>query len=196
MLQRLLFYRFLLFNTLVFVSLAVAEYYSWISNFVHNDKSYISLAIMLVFTGAIFYQGWRAWKTSKMIDVFKHAVKNNTVLTQYNVICKYDVDKLSILRDKDLKKIDWMHYISNWLLFMGLIGTVVGFIVATSGIPASGIDDTDALNSILSYLISGVGIALYTTLAGSIAGLIVEINAAMIHTALSNFWADLIKEIG
>ena len=55
-------------------------------------------------------------------------------------------------------------------MLFGLIGTVVGFIIALSGVDAGKAGDVSAVFPMISTLIAGMSVALYTTLVGSIAG--------------------------
>jgi hypothetical protein len=40
-------------------------------------------------------------------------------------------------RDKDLAKVEWLASVSEWLVGLGLIGTVIGFIIALSSVDQS-----------------------------------------------------------
>ena len=200
MLSNLLFYRFLLFNLLVFLGIGAVAQQGWITAFVENDPSYISLAIIAVFLLTEIYQGMKSWTISKRINALKFAVKNKDMLhNEYPSFYGKSIAKLKILARKDEEKIKWMGRIAKWLVVMGLIGTVIGFIIALSGIPSgllSGEEGVEGIQQGVGLLIVGMYVALYTTLAGSVVGLIVEINAAMIKTALSNYWNDIMVELG
>lgn len=199
MLQNLLLYRFILLNSIIFVCFGAALHYGWIIAFIQNDQSYISLVIISVFILSIIYQFWRALTTSKKINALKYAIKNNVVQEKYKHISIYPVEKLLVLRDKDLQKIRWMGKVAAWLVVLGLIGTVIGFIIALSGVPEASLSGSEGVSGIqhsVALLVQGMYVALFTTLAGSIAGLIVELNASLIHTGLFNYWADLIEKLG
>lgn len=62
-----------------------------------------------------------------------------------------------------------VNYISRGVVLLGLIGTVVGFIMALSGVSVESISDFDNLAPMITSLISGMAVALYTTLVGSLA---------------------------
>ena len=49
-----------------------------------------------------------------------------------------------------------------------MIGTVIGFIIALSGVDSSVASNPEEVGNMVSSLISGMSVALYTTLAGSI----------------------------
>ena len=54
---------------------------------------------------------------------------------------------------------------------VGLIGTVVGFIIALSGVDPARADDLDATRVMVATLIAGMSTALFTTLLGALANL-------------------------
>ena len=203
MLNNLLIYRFIIFNILILVGIAAAGQQGWLVAFVESDKSHISLAIITIFLGAWAYQAYKANVISKRINAFKHAVgtkhtKGSTWLDPYRDSIR-PVSVLVIIRDKDLTKIEWMFAIAKWLVVIGLIGTIVGFIIGLSGVSQSelsGEQDIEGIKNSIVTIITGMHVALYTTLAGAVAGLIIELNAKMMHTALYNHWADIIKELG
>ena len=64
----------------------------------------------------------------------------------------------------------WRHVgmLREMLLFLGLIGTVLGVIVAFSGVEPGKLDDIDYVKEMGTVLLSGMGTALYTTLVGAI----------------------------
>ena len=66
--------------------------------------------------------------------------------------------------------------ISEALVMLGLIGTVFGFIVALSGVDPDKAGDVSQVSGMVSRLIEGMGIALWTTLEGSVLSLWLAIN--------------------
>jgi biopolymer transport protein ExbB/TolQ len=58
--------------------------------------------------------------------------------------------------------------IANTLVLLGLIGTVLGFIIALSGVDPEHVADVAAIAPMVSTLISGMPTSLYTTLVGAI----------------------------
>jgi len=71
--------------------------------------------------------------------------------------------------------------IANSLVMLGLIGTVIGFVIALSGVDSAAAGDITAITGMVSTLISGIGVALYTTLAGSVFSLWLTVNYNILH---------------
>lgn len=59
--------------------------------------------------------------------------------------------------------------LSDGVLFLGLVGTALGFIIAMSGIEAAKIADLEYIQTLGANILAGMGTALYTTLIGSIS---------------------------
>lgn len=64
-----------------------------------------------------------------------------------------------------------VRHIASSLVVLGLIGTVLGFIIALSGVDPSSASDVGAIGPMVSTLIEGMSVALYTTLLGAILNL-------------------------
>jgi biopolymer transport protein ExbB/TolQ len=66
-------------------------------------------------------------------------------------------------------------------VFLGLIGTVIGFIIALSGVNAEAAADVSSIGPMVTTLISGMSIALYTTLVGAILNIWLMINYRLLE---------------
>lgn len=71
--------------------------------------------------------------------------------------------------------------VANALVMLGLIGTVWGFIVALSGVDPATAGDVSKVAQMVSKLVEGMGIALYTTLEGSVLALWLTVNRQMLQ---------------
>jgi hypothetical protein len=76
-------------------------------------------------------------------------------------------------------------------VFLGLIGTVIGFIIALSGVDPSRATEVDNVARMIATLISGMSVAMYTTLAGSVLYVWLSVN----HRILANGSVSLITAI-
>lgn len=69
--------------------------------------------------------------------------------------------------DKALLKVEWMETVSEWLVGLGLLGTVVGFSTAMSGIDQSSVMQAAGAQNAVAALMQGMRVALNTTLLGA-----------------------------
>ncbi|NQU71862.1 MAG: MotA/TolQ/ExbB proton channel family protein [Rhodospirillales bacterium] len=73
-------------------------------------------------------------------------------------------------------RISVVRHIANSLVLLGLIGTVVGFIIALSGVDPQKAADVASISPMVSTLIRGMSTALYTTLVGGVLNLWLTVN--------------------
>jgi hypothetical protein len=59
-------------------------------------------------------------------------------------------------------------YYGNAAVVLGLIGTVTGFIIAFSGVDAESVSTVAGTTAMVTSLVSGMGVAFYTTLMGAV----------------------------
>ena len=72
------------------------------------------------------------------------------------------------MRMRVAHRISVVRHLANTLVLLGLIGTVLGFIIALSGVDPETAADVNSIAPMVSMLIKGMSTALYTTLIGSI----------------------------
>ena len=88
----------------------------------------------------------------------------------------------SALKLKLGARIASIRHLANSLVFLGLIGTVIGFIIALSGIDPNAAADVDSIGPMVSTLISGMSVALYTTLVGAILNVWLMVNYRLLES--------------
>ena len=98
----------------------------------------------------------------------------------WNGYLSWSVDKKNELREEDT---DTGWFLSEILLSLGMIGTVVGFIQMLSGfgVKADGVKGLQELLSTMSY---GMSTALYTTLGGLIFGNLLKLQCFILEKNL------------
>lgn len=80
---------------------------------------------------------------------------------------------IAYTRDYESKIADACWFLSEQMLALGMLGTVVGFIyLLSSGITSASVTDPTSLASLLANMSVGLGIALYTNAVGILASLI------------------------
>jgi hypothetical protein len=75
-------------------------------------------------------------------------------------------------------------FVADLLLSLGLLGTVIGFIFMLG--PISGLDASDqgAVKAALAAMSGGMAVALYTTMAGLIGGILLKIQGFLLDRAV------------
>jgi hypothetical protein len=67
-----------------------------------------------------------------------------------------------------------------WLVTLGLIGNVVGFIIALQNIDTGSLGTAEGVQKVAASLLAGMGVAFCSTLVGAVAALWISINAWVI----------------
>lgn len=75
-------------------------------------------------------------------------------------------------------------FVADLLLTLGLLGTVVGFILMLSPISGLESDDHGAIRHALTVMGGGMAVALYTTLTGLIGGTLLKIQGLLLDGAV------------
>ena len=195
--RSLLLLRYLLLNVIAFALLGVAWSQGYVHKVVHADQTYLSVVIFIVFVVGLVLCSQRLWMTNREIDALKStdglrppAVKH---LLSWNSRSEH-LPSAAISGSMRLRlshRISVVRHLGNTLVLLGLIGTVLGFIIALSGVDPDKSADVGSIAPMVSTLIQGMSTALYTTLIGSIFNVWLMANFQM----LSSGTVQLISEI-
>jgi biopolymer transport protein ExbB/TolQ len=98
----------------------------------------------------------------------------------------------NILRMRIANYISVVHHTAHSLVFLGLVGTVIGFIVALSGVDPEASVSVDNIGPMVATLIEGMSIALYTTLLGAVLHLWLLVNYRMLATGAMHLFNAIV----
>jgi hypothetical protein len=199
----LLVLRYALVNLIGFALLGAAYLQGWIHKVALGDQSRLSVVIAAVFLGGLAFCTFRVWQTSRDLNQVK-AFNPLVPSTTADYIAKLrgrGVESRSILastlRLKLSQRIGAVRHTAGSLVLLGLIGTVVGFIIALSGVDPETASDVQSIAPMVSTLIEGLSTALYTTLVGAVLNLWLMVNYRLLAggtvkliTALVEFGED------
>ena len=100
-----------------------------------------------------------------------------------------------VLRYRMANDVAIVGHVANTLVFLGLIGTVIGFIVALAGVDPAMSGKLHQVAPMVSSLIEGMGIALHTTLVGAVLHVWLIVNHRMLATGALHLY-NAIVELG
>lgn len=191
--RHLLLARFLLINV-VAVGLAAAGYLQgWLSPIIDAHLAELSGIIVLVFLYGLALAGLRIWQTSREINAVADGAPDPATDTGDYLRALGagggDAEMLAqVLRLKLSNRIVVVRHIAGSLVFLGLIGTVIGFIIALSGVDVQAASDAQRVGAMVATLINGMSVALNTTLVGSVLYVWLIVN----HRVLAAGTVDLL----
>jgi hypothetical protein len=170
----LLLLRFIVLNI---AALSVVVYLwmkGWITEVASQDVTNISLLIIGVFIAGWFVCVYKIVHCSLELNSAQDRGRNPGSRVQWYIDLSEATEQGSqsaiadCLRSRLYSRISVVRLIANNLIILGLIGTVIGFIISLSGVDAERVGDISAVAPMVSTLIQGMSVALYTTLVGAI----------------------------
>ena len=187
MYRYLLLVRFGLINFVCISLLAAAYLQGWLDAILKADLVELSGAI-----AALFVYGWvhcaiAVWRTSRELnDVDEASPQVGSHAGRYLSALELESANQEvasgILRLRLTNRISVVRHVANALVFLGLIGTVIGFIIALSGVDVEAASDAERVGEIISNLISGMSVALNTTLVGAVLYVWLIVNHRLLTT--------------
>lgn len=197
----LLVLRFALLNIVAVGLLAAVYLQGWLDDALHGYTAWLTLGICAVFVFGLLLCARRIWRTSVELNAVKQVEPPgiSRAGTYLASIAGRSAESRSItanlLHNRLGNPIVVVRQTADSLVFLGLVGTVIGFIVALSGIDPQTSAQADQVASMVSTLVAGMSIALYTTLFGSVLHVWLMVNHRLLATGTSNLF-NAIVELG
>lgn len=196
----LLLLRFAVLNLVAAALLGAAWIKGWVPAVLAGDTTRLVLVIGAVFLFGLFSCGRKIWQTSVEINQLKEQrAGGGTRIDRYLASVRGRDGQTRALVASALKlklatRIASVRHLANSLVFLGLIGTVVGFIMALSGVNADTVGDVNAIGPMVSTLISGMSVALYTTLVGAVLNIWLMSNYRLLEGGTVTLVTAIVEE--
>ncbi len=201
-----LLYKWLVINSFAALLVYVAWLRDWISLVIESDASSLSIVIGLVFLVFWLTSSFHILAINREVGLFASGGKTGIAADYFDRLRRKGenlggekVDQAllaSTLRARMVLPIQIVAYVANVLILLGLIGTVVGFVIAVSGLGDSiaGGTNIERVQGVLGQIVNGMGVALFTTLLGAIlGGLWLQIHYQMLVRAVGGLIVDVIE---
>ena len=190
--RSLLMLRYILLNVIAFALLGVAWSQGYVHKVIQADQTYLSVVIFLVFVVGLVLCTQKLWQTNSEIDALKTPDGLQSKAVSHLLVQNGGESSISgSMRLRLSHRISVVRHLGNTLVLLGLIGTVLGFIIALSGVDPDTASDVDAIAPMVSKLIQGMSTALYTTLIGSIFNVWLMANFQMLSSGTVQLISDL-----
>ena len=180
MLKNLLVYRFLIVNLLAVLAGIFAGDRGWIQPLYGNDFTYLTSIISVLFVVCWATTFRRVCHTGCELNLMK---KDGGGFIEY-------MTKGTIA--KTWAKVDWLQDVTGWLVGLGLLGTIIGFTYALSGVNEAALGTARGVSDAIGPLMEGMRVALNTTIVGAIFSTWNDVNQRMLRTAMSCMIADCV----
>lgn len=189
--------RFALLNLIAFALLGVAHSQGLIERVIEADRTWLSVVIFIVFLFGLALCAVKVFQTSRDLNSARRLNPSSSDRLHYlKPLCApAEPESRTILsgalRLKLSHRIAIVRHIANALVLLGLIGTVLGFIIALSGVDPDNAADLSNVAPMVSNLIAGMSTALYTTLVGAVLNMWLMAN----HQLLASGTVKLITTL-
>ena len=197
----LLVLRFSLINVVAVGLLSAVYLEGWLDGALVGLTLWLSLGIFCVFLFGMVLCSVKVWRVSRELNdtnagTPKPASRaDKYIATIQGRAAESRSISANLLRLKISDYIAVVRQIANTLVFMGLVGTVIGFIVALSGVDPQATTSVDRVAPMVTTLISGMSIALYTTLIGAVLHVWLMLNYGILASGTVHLF-DAIVELG
>ncbi len=191
-----IFIYWIYFVSLLVISIYILESLGFISNLLLADISYISSIIMIIFTYNILGCGYYLFKLRDaifFIDSGKLLTSNNIFVNacnDYKKLIATSTDHKSVQDDFKIKVYECADngfFVADILLKLGIVGTVIGFIIMLSSLSTIDEMNLSKMNNLLLSMSAGMKVALYTTLTGLIGSLLLSIQYNYLENKINVF---------
>jgi hypothetical protein len=198
--QYLLLFRLAIVNLTGTALLAAAWLQGWLGLVLAADDTRLCLLILAVFVVGLGLAAEKAFMLSHELNELDRGAcgGSSKVATHMAAITGRDPQVRSnlaaALKLKLAYRIAGVRHVASSLVLLGLIGTVVGFIVSLSGVNPETVADVAAIGPMVSKLLEGMGVALYTTLVGSVLNIWLMLNHRLLEGGAVHLVSHLIEE--
>ena len=197
--RHLLILRFAVLNLVALALLGAAWLKGWVALVIDGDSTRLVALIAVVFGAGLFECARKLWQTSAELDQVTAAGPAASTRLPRHLQTDHRDDGYaraiagSVLKLKLSARIAPIRHIANSLVFLGLIGTVIGFIIALSGVDPTAAGDVSAIGPMVSTLIGGMSVALYTTLVGAILNVWLMVNYRLLEGGTVRLLAAIVE---
>ena len=193
----LLLTRFIVINTFLGALVLAAFGQGWLDTMISARLAELTLIIVAVFLYGLAACGWKIWRlTVELNGLAMESLPDDNPLTRYLDHVEASDSQSRALQAGTLRleltdRIVSVRHIANTLIFLGLIGTVIGFIIALSAVDPNTAAEAENVASVIATLIDGMSVALNTTLVGATLYLWLTVN----YRVLTSGTVSLIAEV-
>lgn len=195
----LLLFRFALVNLVGLALVAASWAQGWLEPVIATDTTHLCAVITGVFLLGLGLATRRVAMLSYELNVLDGApaeAPSKVALFRADAWgrdAQARANLILALRLKLGQRLSPIRHLASTLVLLGLIGTVVGFIIALGGVDPQTAADVAAIPAMVSTLIEGMSVALYTTLVGSVLNIWLMLNYRLLEGGAVHLTTRLVE---
>ena len=196
----LLFLRFVAINGTGLVLLGAIWMQGWIDRILAADDTHICKTIFTLFVVGVAWTGQKVLMLSRELNALEShplgvGARSTAVLREMASRDGHTRTALAAaLRLKLLHRITPVRHMASTLVMLGLIGTIVGFIIALSGVNQAAVTDAAAIGPMVATLLHGMAMALYKTLVGSVLNVWLMVDYRLLEAGATHVLTHVIEQ--
>jgi len=158
-----LFLKWWLFISVIAGAVISAQLLGFFNILWESDVTKLSFLLLIMFAFMSVWCGYKTWRLSLFLD-------------------SDETDKYIVEKIEHLMEVGW--FTSDLCLSIGMMGTVIGFILMLSGFSKIDVSDITTVEGMIKGLGSGMSTALYTTLTGLVCSSLLKIQYFNLNQAI------------
>ncbi len=196
-----------LFGFILIVSIFyLLFYYGFIYELFENDVSFISPIILLIFMISTIFVGYQVNSLQICINTLKASNDDLNIETvnkdkrqNYYLTCIYELYELTntsnlsnmheVLELRLSKYLRILSLVVDLLIRLGLVGTVIGFILMLQSVTLIEDFDIGLMQDLMKNMSGGMMVALYTTLTGLITAIVLMFQNKYLELLLIDLYS-------
>ena len=194
----LLFIRFFAVNIVAVAIIAYSWTQGWVIMIINQDMTYITWVISGLFAFGWLLCGYKTIRCTHQLNAVLEPVKYGPPRAQWYIDLTRHIEGGSrtalahCLRSRLYSKIKIIKLIANNLITLGLIGSLIGFIITFGGLETGQVVETQGIGQTPS-LLQGIATSLYTLLIGAIGYIWLRICYQILATETVNLANAIIE---
>ena len=187
--------RALILLGVIVVGLVIAVEQGLVQLTLSNDRSYISYVILGVYAGATVQWLRVSWNLSRESNALT-SYENGSGGGENTAVARYFADAHKIAQmggqtgglleafgDRLHNPHATGHFIADTLLRLGLLGTIVGFILMLLPVAEITTFEANLMQQLLGRMSQGMAVALYTTLTGLVTSTLLKLQYQILDSS-------------
>jgi biopolymer transport protein ExbB/TolQ len=196
----------LILATLLFSGIELFVWYylfqtGYLHQLIESDRSMVSLFIIAIYTLGALYFLYISFLTSRQFDDLQRQRGLQsacrplrqffTRLEQGSLTAEDRSTLLEVLDTRLRSGYAFAFIVADLMLKLGILGTVIGFIIMLGSLSNLNSVDITVMQTLLVEMSGGMKVALFTTLSGLIAGIVLNIKFNLVDWAVDHLINDI-----
>jgi len=172
-----------------------------LKNLIDNDQSRVSSLIMLIYVLATLHFLLISYRTSgQFIDIGQGDRKRLSSRVLVNFFARINdpglmennnQEMLEVLDTRIRSSYAFGFIVADLMLKLGILGTVIGFIIMLGSLSNLNSVDITVMQTLLAEMSGGMKVALFTTLTGMLAGIVLNVKYNLLDWAVDHLLNDI-----